>query len=157
MFLWQTRPSPFPVDRAWPFVSAGLAEVPGYLRPAPEPPPVYRFVAGLDHDAVLAELPFGDTAYDLRYMYFSSFHRRPMLNGFSGVFPASYLARRDRLRQPSADQAAAWEALAPATHAIVHTEAWPDDTGAHVARWLEAHGARQAGAFNGALVYVLRP
>lgn len=157
IFLWQTRPSPFPLDREWPFVSPGLAAVPAYLRPDPRPPAIYRFVATLDPEAVLAEFPFGDNAYDLRYMYFSAAHRRRMLGGYSGVFPDSWVARRDALAQPMAAPDAAWRALDGATHAIVHARGWPDATGERLADWLRAHGARDAGVFNNAHVFVLRP
>jgi hypothetical protein len=156
VFLWQTRPSPFPLDRAWPVVSEGLAPVPEYLRPGPTPPAIYRFIATLDRGGVLAEFPFGDDAYDLRYMYFSAAHHRRMLAGFSGVFPESYLSRKAVLQQPLAQPDAAWDALAGATHAIVHAAAWPDDTGERIARWLQDHGAREAGRFDGARVFELR-
>jgi MFS family permease len=156
LFLWQTRPSPFPLDRAWPFVSDGLAPVPEYLRPEPRPPAVYAFIATLDRAAVLAEFPFGDDAYDLRYMYFSAAHRRRMLAGFSGVFPDVYLARKAVLEQPLAQPDAAWTALAGATVAIVHARAWRDETGERIARWLQDHGAREAGVFDGARVFELR-
>jgi hypothetical protein len=156
IFLWQTRPSPFPLDREWPFVTAGLAPVPSYLRPEPASPAVYRFVSTLEPDAVLVEFPFGDNAYDLRYMYFSSMHRKRMLGGFSGVFPDSWLSRRAVLEHPLAHDEEAWRALDGATHAIVHSRAWPDATGARIAGWLRAHGAREAAAFDDAHVFELR-
>jgi hypothetical protein len=156
IFLWQTRQVPFPLDREWPFVSAGLAPAPGYLRPEPSAPRVYRFLATLDRDAVVVEFPFGDSAYDLRYMYFASAHGRRMLGGFSGVFPASWVARRSALEHPLVDPDAAWTALDGATHAIVHTRAWTDATGARIADWLRARGAREAGVFDDAHIFELR-
>ena len=84
--------------------------------------PVYRVLATLGRDAVLVEFPFGDSAYDLRYMEFSSTHGRRMRGGFSGVFPASWVARRSTLEHPLD---AAWAAHDGATHAIVHTRARP--------------------------------
>jgi hypothetical protein len=156
IFLWQTRPAPFPLDREWPFVSAGLAPVPAYLRPEPATPPVYRFLATLDRDAVLVEFPFGDNAYDLRYMYFSVAHRRRMLGGYSGVFPDSWVRRRGALEQPLAHGEEGWRALDGATHAVVHARGWPDATGARICDWLRAHGAREAGVFDDAHVFELR-
>jgi hypothetical protein len=35
---------------------------------------------------------------DARYSYFSTFHWHPLLNGYSGFFPASYVGRADALR-----------------------------------------------------------
>jgi len=155
-FLWPLRPAPFPLDREWPFVSAGLAPPPAYLRPAPSPPPVYRFLATLDQKAVVAEFPFGDNAYDLRYMYFSAFHAHRMLGGFSGVFPDRWVARRDELAQPLAHPDLAWNALDGATLAVVHARGWSDATGARIVEWLRAHGAREAGVFDEAHVLELR-
>jgi hypothetical protein len=54
------------------------------------PPPIYEplaFVPG----AVLAEFPMGDDpAFSTPYLYFSLWHWRPMVNGYSGFIPASY-------------------------------------------------------------------
>ena len=105
---------------------------------------------------MLAEFPFGDNAYDLRYMFFSATHRRRMLGGYSGVFPDSWLARRSALAQPLAVPDDAWRALEGATHAVVHGRGWPDATGERIGDWLKAHGARDAGVFDDAHVFELR-
>lgn len=66
------------------------------LRPVwPAPPSTYSVIAGRD-DAVLVELPFNSSiprsgpVSALPQMYFSIWHGRPLLNGYSGFFPASY-------------------------------------------------------------------
>ena len=47
------------------------------------------------------ELPLGDTGDDVAAMYRGMYHRRPVVNGYSGFFPPSYdvcaagLATRD--------------------------------------------------------------
>jgi hypothetical protein len=67
----------------------------------PDPPPVYAGIDG-EPSAVVAELPMltGPRAYafDARYMYFSTFHWHPIVNGSSGYFPSSYeeLIRRQQ-------------------------------------------------------------
>jgi hypothetical protein len=155
VFIWQTRPAPFPIDRPWPFVSAGLAETPGYLRPGPRTPSIYRWVAQLDRDTVLVEFPFGDLAYDLRYMFFSAAHHRRMLGGYSGIFPASFLERRAALEHPLDKPVEARAALTDATHAIVHVSAWPDGTGERIARWLLDAGAHELTAADGARLFQL--
>lgn len=139
VFLWQMWPATFPVNGV--LASPTLAPPPAYLRPAAEVPRIYRVVDGLDADVVLAELPFGDPWYELRYMFFSATHGRRLLNGYSGVFPPSYLARQKVLAAPLAAPQPALDALSLATHVIVHEAAWPDDTGERVVRWLEAAGA----------------
>jgi hypothetical protein len=155
VFIWQCRPAPFPVDRAWPFVSPGLAPPPAYLHPGPRMPAVYRWIVPLDPGAVLVEFPVGDSAYELRYMFFSSVHGRRMLGGYSGIFPPSYTARRTWLEHPLANPDEAWKALAGSTHAIVHTAAWTDGTGDRIARWLQQEGARELGRSDGARVFEL--
>ncbi len=94
---------------------------------------------------MLVEFPFGDQWYDVRYMFFAAGHQRPLLNGYSGVFPASYRARQNTLWRPPRDPARARESLQGATHAVVHMDAWPDGYGAQVSGFLEAEGARLIG------------
>jgi hypothetical protein len=105
----------------------------------------------------VAELPFGDLGYEIRYTYFTAAHRRRLLNGYSGVLPPSYEARRAVLTAPLAHPDAAWAALAPATHVLVHDGAWRDDTGARVRAWLDARGARVVATAEGASLYALPP
>lgn len=149
---WQP---PFPLDTA--LVTSGLAPSPEYLRPRATPPPIYRFVATTANDAIVAELPFGDLSYEIRYTFFTAQHRRRTVNGYSGVLPASFLARERVLKAPLANLEASWAALAPATHVVVHTTAWPDDTGTRVRAWLESRGARVVGQADGAVLYLLSP
>jgi hypothetical protein len=68
----------------------------------PEPPAIYATIAGDDPLGVLAEFPMPrtiyDSAFDARYLYFSTFHWQNLVNGNSGFFPPSYvelLARED--------------------------------------------------------------
>ena len=82
---------------------AGCAAV-GYLRAARD----------TDPGTVVVELPFGEPAYELRYMYVGLSHRGRLANGYSGIFPASYRARTAALRAPWTNPDAAWQALAPA-------------------------------------------
>ncbi|MGD9903575.1 MAG: hypothetical protein AB7U83_08895 [Vicinamibacterales bacterium] len=154
---------PFPIDV--PIVSAPLAQPPAYLHPAVfappnlppgvAAPPVYFRVPP---EAVLVELPFGTTAYEVRYTWFTRLHGRRVLNGYSGLLPAGYTARQAALADPTRDPDAAWAALAPATYVLVHGAAWPDDTAGRIATWLEGRGARLVvDAGDGARLYELPP
>jgi hypothetical protein len=149
---WQP---PFPLDGA--LTSTTLAATPAYLRPSASLPRIYQFVATTPRDAVIAELPFGDLGYEIRYTYFTAAHRRRLLNGYSGVLPPSYEARRAVLAAPLGNPEAAWTALAPATHVLVHAGAWRDDTGAGVRAWLDGRGARVVASADGAWLYELPP
>ncbi len=60
------------------------------LRQRDDAPAVYAAVARQPDDAVLAELPLGLPDFDLRAMYYSTFHWRQLVNGYSGFTPAHY-------------------------------------------------------------------
>lgn len=144
---------PYPIDA--PLGSRDLAAVPEYLRPAVATPLIYQFVRTLPATAVLVELPFGDLGYEIRYTFFTLAHERRILNGYSGVQPPSYLARLPALGAPLADPDASWRALTPATHVIVHTAGWTDNSGQRLRDWLDGHGARALANPGGAWLYEL--
>jgi hypothetical protein len=67
------------------------------------PPPLYEFVARLP-PGVVAEFPLPEAlpGPEPRYMYMSTFHWKPLINGYSGFYPPSYLNQLRRL-QPFPD------------------------------------------------------
>ena len=70
---------------------------------AEAPPAVLYSWLGSSPDAVLFEWPVTVPwrlydMVDVRYMYRSTVHWRPMLNGYSGAYPASYLSLLVRMR-----------------------------------------------------------
>jgi hypothetical protein len=73
------------------------------LRPVwHEPPSMYNLMKSLP-GVVLAEMPYDDTLHTL-YMYFSTWHWTPMVNGYSGFVPKSYIQlHRDILLFPAAE------------------------------------------------------
>ncbi len=129
--------------------SEGLRTPPAEVLTGDRVPPVYRFVRSLPAGTVLAEFPFGDDQYELRYMFYSTVHWRPLVNGYSGGFPVSYIVNKAALGRVLQDPRMAWIKLAQsgATHAIVHAAAYLDDDGARVSAWLKSHGARLVGSF----------
>jgi len=51
-------------------------------------PPTYRWLEGEISDGPVVELPFHkNIGHDAVYMYFSIFHRKKIVNGYSGFFP----------------------------------------------------------------------
>jgi hypothetical protein len=66
----------------------------------PDNPPLARFLARQPH-AVVAELPVPRVhmlpAHDARYIFISTYHWKPLVNGYSGYAPPSYVARMWRL------------------------------------------------------------
>lgn len=151
IFVSLAAPSAMPLNQ--PLPSEGLAPPPPYLTPSARLPSIYRAVESLRPGAILAEFPFGDPWYELRYMYFATTHRRRLLNGYSGIFPPSYLARQRVLARPALDPERAAAAVAAATHVIVHRQAWTDQTAAVIGAWLETLGARNIAEADGAVLY----
>jgi hypothetical protein len=64
-------------------------------------PPVYRLLAS-QPPGVVAEFPVpsdGLPGQDPKYAYLSIFHWKPLVNGYSGYYPASYMTRLMNLRR----------------------------------------------------------
>ena len=122
-------------------------------------PGAYRFLKSLPSPrTVVVEFPFGEWAYELRYVFYSTAHWHPILNGYSGQFPLSYNMNATHLRHPLDYPDASWDALmrSGATHAVVHGPYYRDDEGDRIEKWLLQKGARQVGAFDGDNVFALR-
>lgn len=76
---------------------------PPRLVPVETDPPFYYSLLKASPDAVLFEWPVTVPwrlweMIDVHYMYRSTLHWRPMLNGYSGYYPASYLDLLERMR-----------------------------------------------------------
>ncbi len=153
-FLWQVWPGGIPLSA--PLPSLGLQPAPAYLEPTPLLPGIYRAVQHLEGDAVLAEFPFGDFWYDIRYTFFSGAHQRRLMNGYSGVFPPSYIARQRVLTRPLDHSHAVRSVLGGATHVVVHSAVWPDDTGVKLVGWFESIGATRVAEADGAVLLALK-
>jgi hypothetical protein len=67
-----------------------------------EAPPVYKLLAR-QPPGVVAEFPVPRLStlpyQDARYLYCSTFHWDPLVNGYSGTYPHSYLKRIERLEE----------------------------------------------------------
>jgi hypothetical protein len=113
------------------------------LAPPADAPPIYAAVAGEPADAVIAELPLGQRDVDLRAMFYSLAHRRPVLNGYSGFFPAHYPVLMVALSDVPRHTDIALGALRDggATHVLVHEAAWPDGQGTRTSAALRERGA----------------
>jgi len=148
-FLAEAYAVPMPMNLTW---SSGTR----YAAPWPtvhrlnEGPLAYRHVLLMPADTVLLELPFGDQAWDLRYVYYAGLHGRRIVNGYSGYFPDGYLARAARLAGIWTNHDAAWTAAstAGATHLLVHERAYVPLEGPAVSTWAQSHGARLVAEFS---------
>jgi hypothetical protein len=125
--------------------------------PLTEAPAVYRFLATLDGPVVVVHLPFGAPAHDLRYMYYSAVHWKPLLNGYSGGFPPSHYRRVGVFRHADRHADRAWQTLVDAgvTHVVVHEGAFRGRRGQSTSRALVDRGAKLEAAFGRDRVYSL--
>ena len=117
--------------------SAGLA--------LPFPPPaVARWLAQQPRSVVVEfPLPKADelhTIHDGMYMYGSIFHWQPLLNGYSGFYPRSYIELIERMREFPSEQAIRYLKEREVDLIVLHgTYMEPDELGA----WAAALNARQ--------------
>jgi hypothetical protein len=135
--------------RVVPFVVNGMSPVEGFRGPEPRlqtgAPPIYMAVSQQPATTVLAELPLGQPDFDLRAMYYSTFHWRKLLNGYSGFAPLHYGPLVAVLGGTEVDGDRAWTTLreAGATAVIVHEGAYENGAGARLSLALREHGARE--------------
>ena len=106
---------------------------------------------------MLVEFPFGDTALELRYVYYSTVHWKRLVNGYSGGFPRNYSVRAALLGRFADQPDTAWRALVDAgtTHVIVHEAAMTAGEARAVTAWLDLHGARRLERFDQDILYAV--
>ena len=148
-FLAEGFAVPQPVNLSWASSQRYAAPWPTVHR-LNEGPLAYRHALLMPADTVLLELPFGDQAWDLRYVYYAGLHGKRIVNGYSGYFPDGYLARAARLAGLWSNHDAAWTAAttAGATHLLVHERGYLPLEGPAVSSWAQTHGARLVAEFS---------
>jgi hypothetical protein len=112
------------------------------------PPPIYRFLAHLPR-GIVAEVPMsvpGETS-EGRSQYLSTFHWFPIVNGYSGNFPPTYLARIERMEEFPGERALRQLRYDRVTYLVVHESAYSAPRAAYVYDTLERVGAAQLGQF----------
>jgi hypothetical protein len=138
---------PMEINRTW---SQNEAVPPARVMKYSEAPAVYQRVAALPAGTALTEFPFGDAAWEIRYVYYAGAHWQPITNGYSGNFPPSYKERVARLQRVGKDPEGAWKSLQDSgtTHVILHRNAFANAADADtVESWLKAHGANELERF----------
>jgi hypothetical protein len=123
--------------------AAGYASGPGPVAIGNAAPAIYRRVAALPPSAVIVEFPFGSGSWDLQAVFYQRIHRHPLVNGYSGGFPASYEYIRDAIESLGVVPDLAWRRIREtgATHAVVHGLAFRSRDWARLERWLANHDA----------------
>lgn len=118
-----------------------------------EPPPLYAWLAE-QPPGVVVELPMPAPdalpGADPRYSYLSTFHWNPMLNGYSGYHPPSYLARADALREFPSERSIARLHADGAQYVIVHLGEFEPERRAAIRKTLATrYGMARLAAFPG--------
>ena len=158
LILLEATAVPIPINQnSTAYTQSGLAPLPASLAIGSAAPEVYRFVAQLPASAVLVELPLGEPAFDVRYMFYSTLHWRRLVNGYSGGAPPQYGVLTESLKDVVRRPDRAWQAIADstATHAIVHEGSYAADGGSRLSAWLRSRGAREVAAFGSDRVFVI--
>lgn len=101
--------------------------------------PVDRWLAVATDVRALAEVPIKDDTGEIGRMYAALFHHRPLFNGYSGYFPAAYLALRPHLANlPGGGQLDRLASLG-VTHLVVHhDEIWGERSAERRQAWRQA-------------------
>ena len=156
LILLEGAAIPMEINRAW---AMNEAMPPARVVPRAQAPPVYARIAALPAGAVITEFPFGDPAWEIRYVYYAAAHWKPITNGYSGAFPRRYTERAARLQRVPANPAASWQALQQSrtTHVVVHRNAFAKAEAAEaVEAWLKSHGAIELERFpDGDILWVV--
>jgi hypothetical protein len=110
LFLAESYAVPMPINLNWD-TGPRYAMPWGAVHRLNDGPLAYRHLLAMPDDTVVMELPFGDSAWDLRYVYYAGLHGKRIVNGYSGYFPDGYRARAARLAAIWTDREAAWTAV----------------------------------------------
>jgi hypothetical protein len=157
LILLEAMAVPIPINQnSTQYGQAGLAPLPASIDVG-STPEVYQFVARLPASTVLIELPLGEPAFDVRYMFYSTRHWRRLVNGYSGGAPQEYGMLTESLKDIDTRPERAWQSIAQstATHAIVHEGSYADDGGRRLSAWLRGRGATEVAAFGSDKVFAL--
>jgi hypothetical protein len=128
------------------------------------PPPLYAWLAR-QPPGVVAELPISPAdalpGAEARYAYMSTFHWMPMVNGYSGFYPPTYLDQLERLQAFPAPSSIAALWRTGVRYVIVHTSVYSPDELQHALAELAANPSlTELGHFDAgegeAVVYRLR-
>jgi len=159
LIVFEAIAIPIPINQySAEYTQPGLAPLPRVVATGGAgAPAVYGFIAQLPASAVVIELPLGEPAFDVRYMWYSTLHWKRLVNGYSGGAPLHYEFLREALKDLATRPDRAWQAIADstATHAVVHEGAYADERGRLFSDFFLAHGASAVAVFGTDRVFQL--
>lgn len=132
---------PFTVNGMLPLRDFNAPEA-RVFRPA-RAPAVYHELAKQPSNTVVIELPLGPRDFDLRAMFYSTVHWRPVVNGYSGFYPPHYGRLMTELSEIPRHADISLQTLRStgATHLVLHEAAYRGDEGTATANVLLTAGA----------------
>jgi hypothetical protein len=135
-------------------VLALLVEYRVTLTLAPYPnaaPELYRILGAQPRGVVLeCPVPHVDAlpGNDARYAYMSTFHWFPLVNGYSGVYPPSYLHRLERLRDFPGEASIRQMRTDGVQYVIVHTAGYSETELVQITMRFRAVGMAELGTYS---------
>lgn len=105
-------------------------------------PPIYQTLARTNEAMVVVEMPFpppGLIPRNAAYMLASTVHWNPLLNGYSGFTPESYVRRAELLRDFPSEAAIAELERSGVTHVVVHLNNYPEEMVKELQAVLSSH------------------
>ncbi len=143
LILIEAWPGPFPTNIR--LAAEGLELTPREFRMGHELPPIYKVLRDDAAPVVLVEFPFGSPAWDLHSMFYAGYHRRSLVNGYSGFFPESHKTLTSIFNMVGSDPDTAWRALqgTGATHILVREGAFIPSRRQVVSDWLRSRGVEE--------------
>ena len=147
---------PLPTNSTWTSSPNEYFEADKRLYRLSDAPPVYGYIRRLDERAVIAHFPFGLPEREIQYGYYAMLHGRPIINGYSGAFPATYSARMALLANPLAADRESVRLLLEldrVSHIVVHLGAYNSDRGEALLAFLPQLGWRQTARFANDVVF----
>jgi len=115
-----------------------------------EPTPVYKVFRNLP-PGIVAEFPMprpdSPPFNDPKYAYMSTFHWMPLLNGYSGFYPQSYLRRLARLREFPDEESVASLRRENTRYLIIHEDGYPEGERLRIVNRLLTLGTRRIADF----------
>ncbi len=82
--------------------------------------PVYSWLRSREDVKAVVEVPFGEPSLELQAMYAQRFHRKPIVNGYSGFYPPGYQALLGHFRPVPDPAALAALRRAGVSHLLLH-------------------------------------
>jgi hypothetical protein len=114
-------------------------------------PPLYRLLSKLPR-GIVAEFPMprpgSPPFHDPRFAYMSTFHWMPLVNGYSGFFPPSYVRRLERMANFPDEYSVEALRREDVRYVIVHDDGYPEGERLRIVERLIGLGLTRLGDFD---------